>query len=102
MIENPLSDIQELSYSHDGGHGLVTQPQRQRALYRRTIARPGKGQDAHASAPRAGRLGIPALESAPQAPHIWVYPPTKQAYGISVNPVYPPAYKDFILVFPVG
>jgi len=46
--------------------------------------------------------GIPALEAAPQAPHIWVYPPTKQADGIIVNPIYPPEYKDFILVFPVG
>ncbi|WPN56825.1 colicin E3/pyocin S6 family cytotoxin [Pseudomonas sp. P9_31] len=47
-------------------------------------------------------LGIPALETAPQAPHIWVYPPTKAADSIIVNPVYPPEYKDFILVFPVG
>ncbi|WP_415760693.1 colicin E3/pyocin S6 family cytotoxin [Pseudomonas sp. LT1P18] len=47
-------------------------------------------------------LGIPALEAAPQAPHIWVYPPTKAADSIIVNPVYPPEYKDFILVFPVG
>ena len=47
-------------------------------------------------------LGIPALEAAPQAPHIWVYPPTKAADSIIVNPVYPPDYKDFILVFPVG
>lgn len=45
-------------------------------------------------------LGIPALEAAPQAPHIWVYPPTKAANDILVNPVYPPEYKDFILVFP--
>ncbi|MBK5339935.1 S-type pyocin domain-containing protein [Pseudomonas sp. TH49] len=45
-------------------------------------------------------LGIPALEVAPQAPHIWVYPPTKAADGILVNPVYPPEYRDFILVFP--
>ena len=45
-------------------------------------------------------LGIPALETAPQAPHIWVYPPTKAADGILVNPVYPPEYRDFILVFP--
>ncbi|MDO8404165.1 MAG: S-type pyocin domain-containing protein [Pseudomonas sp.] len=45
-------------------------------------------------------LGIPALEAAPQAPHIWVYPPTKAADGIIVNPVYPPDYTDFILVFP--
>lgn len=47
-------------------------------------------------------LGIPALEAAPQAPHIWIYPPTKAADGILVNPVYPPEYRDFILVFPVG
>ncbi|MDQ3200849.1 MAG: colicin E3/pyocin S6 family cytotoxin [Pseudomonadota bacterium] len=47
-------------------------------------------------------LGIPALEAAPQAPHIWVYPPTEQADAIIVNPVHPPEYKDFILVFPVG
>ena len=45
-------------------------------------------------------LGIPALEAAPQAPHVWVYPPTKAANDILVNPVYPPEYKDFILVFP--
>lgn len=45
-------------------------------------------------------LGIPALEAAPQAPHIWVYPPTKAADSIIVNPIYPPEYKDFILVFP--
>jgi hypothetical protein len=45
-------------------------------------------------------LGIPALEAAPQAPHIWVYPPTKAADGLLVNPVYPPEYRDFILVFP--
>ena len=47
-------------------------------------------------------LGIPALEAAPQAPHIWVYPPTKAADGILVNPVYPPEYRDFILVFPAN
>ncbi|MGE8067823.1 colicin E3/pyocin S6 family cytotoxin [Pseudomonas sp. NPDC089569] len=47
-------------------------------------------------------LGIPKLEAAPQAPHIWVFPPTKQADAIIVDPVYPPDYKDFILVFPVG
>lgn len=44
--------------------------------------------------------GIPPLESAPQTPHIWIYPPTEQADNIIVNPVYPPEYKDFILVFP--
>jgi hypothetical protein len=45
-------------------------------------------------------LGIPKLEAAPQAPHIWVYPPTEAADGIIVDPIYPPDYKDFILVFP--
>ncbi|WP_260962763.1 colicin E3/pyocin S6 family cytotoxin [Pseudomonas citri] len=47
-------------------------------------------------------LGIPALEAAPQAPHIWIFPPTPAADSIIVNPIYPPEYKDFILVFPVG
>ncbi|MGF6129316.1 hypothetical protein QF019_004544 [Pseudomonas frederiksbergensis] len=44
--------------------------------------------------------GIPPLEGAPQAPPIWIYPPTPTADSIIVNPVYPPEYKDFILVFP--
>jgi len=44
--------------------------------------------------------GIPPLEGAPPVPHIWVYPPTEQADKIIVNPVYPPEYQDFILVFP--
>lgn len=46
-------------------------------------------------------LGIPALEAAPQAPVIWIYPPTEKAAQILVNPIYPPQYRDFILVFPV-
>ncbi len=46
-------------------------------------------------------LGIPALEAAPQAPVMWIYPPTEKAAQILVNPVYPPEYRDFILVFPV-
>lgn len=46
-------------------------------------------------------LGIPALEAAPQAPVIWIYPPNEKATQILVNPVYPPEYRDFILVFPV-
>ncbi|UZE23901.1 S-type pyocin domain-containing protein [Pseudomonas sp. B21-056] len=45
-------------------------------------------------------LGIPALEAAPQAPSIWIYPPTPMADSIIVDPIYPPEYKDFILVFP--
>ena len=45
-------------------------------------------------------LGIPALEGAPQAPQIWIYPPTEQADNIIVSPLYPDAYNDFILVFP--
>jgi hypothetical protein len=43
---------------------------------------------------------IPPLEGAPQAPQIWIYPPTQQADNIIVSPIYPAAYKDFILVFP--
>ncbi|TCV65715.1 S-type pyocin domain-containing protein [Pseudomonas fluorescens] len=45
-------------------------------------------------------LGIPALEAAPQAPNIWIYPPTPVADSIIVDPIYPPEYRDFILVFP--
>ncbi len=48
----------------------------------------------------AGSLGIPPLEAAPNTPNIWIYPPTEQADRIIVNPVYPPDYQDFILVFP--
>ncbi|MEX0167005.1 S-type pyocin domain-containing protein [Pseudomonas brassicacearum] len=48
----------------------------------------------------ADTLGIPALEAAPQAPPIWIYPPTPMADSIIVDPVYPPEYRDFILVFP--
>ncbi|TDV53462.1 S-type pyocin [Pseudomonas helmanticensis] len=44
--------------------------------------------------------GIPPLEAAPQAPQIWIYPPSEKADTIIVNPIYPPEYKDFILVFP--
>lgn len=47
-------------------------------------------------------LGIPALEAAPQAPRIWIFPPTPMADSIIVNPIYPPEFKDFILVFPMG
>ncbi|RON45219.1 S-type pyocin domain-containing protein [Pseudomonas frederiksbergensis] len=46
--------------------------------------------------------GIPPLEGAPQAPQIWIYPPTEQADNIIVSPIYPDEYKDFILVFPAG
>ncbi|MDN3221358.1 S-type pyocin domain-containing protein [Pseudomonas nunensis] len=49
-----------------------------------------------------GILGIPALEAAPQAPQIWIYPPTEAADSIIVDPIYPPEFKDFILVFPPG
>jgi len=44
--------------------------------------------------------GIPDLEAAPNAPHIWVFPPSEDSDRIIVNPLYPPEYKDFILVFP--
>ncbi|MQT44188.1 colicin E3/pyocin S6 family cytotoxin [Pseudomonas sp. FSL R10-0765] len=45
-------------------------------------------------------LGIPPLKGAPHTPQIWIYPPTKAADALIVNPIYPPNYKDFILVFP--
>ncbi|WP_414628424.1 colicin E3/pyocin S6 family cytotoxin [Pseudomonas helleri] len=45
-------------------------------------------------------LGIPPLKGAPHTPQIWIYPPTKAADTLIVNPIYPPDYKDFILVFP--
>ncbi|CAB5670586.1 Pyocin-S2 [Delftia tsuruhatensis] len=48
----------------------------------------------------ADTLGIPALEAAPQAPQIAIYPPVEQADSLIVNPLYPPEYRDFILVFP--
>jgi hypothetical protein len=48
----------------------------------------------------ADTLGIPALEAAPQAPQVWIFPPTDAADSIIVSPVYPPEYQDFILVFP--
>lgn len=48
----------------------------------------------------ADTLGIPALEAAPSTPHIWVYPANEKAAQIIVDPLYPPDYKDFILVFP--
>ena len=46
--------------------------------------------------------GIPPLEGGLQAPQIWIYPPTEQTDNLIVNPIHPPEYKDFILVFPVG
>lgn len=48
----------------------------------------------------ASAKGIPPLEGSPKAPQIWIYPPTEQADNIIVDPIYPPEYKDFILVFP--
>lgn len=45
-------------------------------------------------------LGTPPLKGAPHTPQIWIYPPTKAADALIVNPIYPPDYKDFILVFP--
>lgn len=46
--------------------------------------------------------GIPPLEAAPQTPPIWIFPPTEAAERIIVSPIYPPKYRDFILVFPPG
>ena len=47
-------------------------------------------------------MGIPDLEAAPQTPLITIYPPVEQADNLIVNPVHPPEYRDFILVFPAG
>lgn len=47
-------------------------------------------------------LGIPALGASPRAPHIWIYPPTEQADNMIIDPIHPPDYKDFILVFPAN
>ncbi|MDZ5602964.1 colicin E3/pyocin S6 family cytotoxin [Pseudomonas sp. RP23018S] len=43
---------------------------------------------------------IPPLQGAPDTPAIWIFPPTEQADRVIVNPIYPPEYRDFILVFP--
>lgn len=48
----------------------------------------------------ADALGIPPLKAGPQVPPIWVYPATDIAAKALENPIYPPEYKDFILVFP--
>lgn len=48
----------------------------------------------------ADALGIPPLKAGPQVPPIWVYPATDTAAKALENPIYPPEYKDFILVFP--
>ena len=44
--------------------------------------------------------GIPPLEGTAQSPQIWIYPPTPTADSIIVEPIYPPYYKDYILIFP--
>lgn len=54
------------------------------------------------AADASGTLGIPKLEAAPQTPPIWVYPQSDAADRIIGDPIYPPDYKDFILVFPAG
>ena len=48
----------------------------------------------------ADAVGIPPLKAGPQVPPIWVYPATDAAAKALENPIYPPEYKDFILVFP--
>ncbi|MFL1515287.1 S-type pyocin domain-containing protein [Pseudomonas prosekii] len=47
-----------------------------------------------------GVLGIPALESAPQLPPVWVYPPTAQSDTLLANPAHPPEFQDAIIWFP--
>lgn len=48
----------------------------------------------------AAEKGIPPLKAGPQVPPIWIYPATDTAAKALENPIYPPEYKDFILVFP--
>ncbi|MNQ91011.1 Colicin-E3 [compost metagenome] len=48
----------------------------------------------------AAAKGIPPLKAGPQVPPIWIYPATDTAAKALENPIYPPEYKDFILVFP--
>lgn len=43
---------------------------------------------------------IPILKDAPPLLPVWVYPPTKIADQILVNPVHPPAYRDAVVWFP--
>src|SRR5690606_17314029 len=45
-------------------------------------------------------LGIPPLKAGLQVPPIWVYPATDAVAKALENRIYPPEYKDFILVFP--
>lgn len=40
------------------------------------------------------------LKDAPPLMPVWVYPPTKIADQILVNPVHPPAYRDAVVWFP--
>lgn len=47
-----------------------------------------------------GVLGIPALESAPQLPPVWVYPPTARSDTVLANPAHPPEFQDAIIWFP--
>jgi len=42
----------------------------------------------------------PRLKDAPPLMPVWVYPPTKIADQILVNPVHPPAYRDAVVWFP--
>lgn len=85
--------------NHDWEMVNVVQFQIRRAQY---VADLGDGVELiwTPAADPAGTLGIPALEAVPSTPHIWVYPPTEQAADIIVDPIYPPDYRDFILVFP--
>lgn len=53
-----------------------------------------------AAADPTAAKGIPPLTAGPQVPPIWIYPATDTAAKALENPIYPPEYKDFILVFP--
>jgi hypothetical protein len=80
MVDVVQFQLQEMQYIADLGDGIE--------LIWTPAANPGD------------TLGIPALQAAPSTPHIWVYPANEKAANIIVDPIYPPDYKDFILVFP--
>lgn len=50
----------------------------------------------------ADQAGIPLLRNPPKVPQIWVFPPSDAADSIILDPIFPPDYRDAILLFPAG
>lgn len=50
----------------------------------------------------AGQPGMPLLRDPPKVPQIWVFPPSEAADSIILEPIFPPDYRDAILLFPAG